>query len=93
MKDVINIPMYIEIAKQTDLPVIVGGKRGPTGKTTLCDALRKAGIDAHEAWEYEEGEVEQDGKCYLLFLLNDPIPSEIIKASIREWMRLHVTEE
>lgn len=81
MKDVIGIPKYIELAKRAGLPVIVGGRRGPTGKTFLCNALREAGIDAHEEWEFEEGEVKQDAKCYLLILLNELLPDEIVRGS------------
>lgn len=90
MKDVIGVPRYIELAKRVGLPVIVGGQRGPTGKSFLCDALREAGIDAHEQWEFEEGEIKQDEKCYLLILLNDPIPREVIMENVREW--LHALE-
>ena len=37
-------------------PVIIDGDRSrPTGKSWLCDQLRKAGCEAYEGWEIEEG--------------------------------------
>lgn len=72
------IEEYIELAKRTDLPVIVDGTRKfATGKSTLCRALRDAGIEAFEPWEFEEGIKKQDKDAYLLILLNDPIANDV----------------
>lgn len=43
-----------ELLVQIGLPVIVTGRRGPTGKTTLKDKLVEAGIKAIEAYELDE---------------------------------------
>lgn len=37
-------------------PVIIDGNRHrATGKSSLCEALRQYGVNAHEVWEFEEG--------------------------------------
>lgn len=67
---------YIEQAVKHGLPVIVDGThRYPTGKSTLCNMLREAGVEAYEPWEFAEGLKKQDKSCYLLILLNDSIPT------------------
>ena len=36
------------------LPVVVAGRSGQTGKTTLTNNLRAVGVKAPELWELEE---------------------------------------
>lgn len=38
--------------------IVVRGPQGPTGKTTLCNALRKAGASAVESWNVYEVTVQ-----------------------------------
>ncbi|HAP4449569.1 TPA: hypothetical protein IUW36_002650 [Enterococcus faecalis] len=54
-------------------PIIVKGPRGPTGKTTLVNCLRKQGIQAFEAWE-----------CLTLILELDQIGSVTHVITIQE---------
>lgn len=73
-----KLQSHFDFAKQAGLPVIIDGDRsGPTGKSTLCKALRDAGIEAYEKWEIEEGIKKQDKERYLLILLNDQIPNAV----------------
>lgn len=37
--------------------ILITGPQGPTGKTTLCLALKKAGVPAVEQWEVREAGV------------------------------------
>ena len=45
----------VEQAVRAGVPIIVDGVHGPTGKTTLCDELRRRGANAWEPWEVDEG--------------------------------------
>lgn len=45
----------VEQAIHAGVPIIVDGVHGPTGKTTLCDELRRRGANAWEPWEVDEG--------------------------------------
>lgn len=38
-----------------DLPILIDGPHGPTGKSTLRARLRTEGLMAYEAWEIQEG--------------------------------------
>ena len=68
----------IQCAIETGTAIIVDGQHGPTGKTTLCDELRRRGAVVWEPWEAEEGVVEpdsMDGKntVFLTVRLNKPL--------------------
>lgn len=68
----------IQCAIETGAVIIVDGQRGPTGKTSLCDELRRRGAVVWEPWEVEEGMVEpdsMDGKntVFLTVRLNRPL--------------------
>lgn len=58
-----------------DTPILITGKHGPTGKTTLCEKLKHLGYNAQEKqllgegidWDmYENGE----NSAYVLIFLN-----------------------
>lgn len=41
----------INFAIENDIPIIISGKQGPTGKTFLAKILRKNGALVYEEWE------------------------------------------
>lgn len=41
-------------AIKSDIPILVSGVSGPTGKTTLVEMLREQGVTAFEKWECQE---------------------------------------
>ncbi|UTR05426.1 hypothetical protein MM326_15115 [Alkalihalobacillus sp. LMS6] len=41
----------IQHAIDTNTPIIISGKQGPTGKTTLKELLVANGVKAFEEWE------------------------------------------
>ncbi|WP_435309639.1 hypothetical protein [Sebaldella termitidis] len=43
--------VYIRSAVKNNIPIIVDGEQGPTGKTTLVKVLREYGAVAYEPWE------------------------------------------
>lgn len=47
----------ILFAIQNDIPIIIGGKQGKTGKTTLTNILRENNITVYEKWECLEIEL------------------------------------
>lgn len=47
-------------AIKEDKPILVDGPQGPTGKTTLCQALRDAGVVAYEKWTMYEVILEKE---------------------------------
>lgn len=62
----------------TGTPIVVDGEHGPTGKTTLCEKLRRRGAIAWEPWEVEEGFVVPDifdgeNTVFLTVRLNKPL--------------------
>lgn len=68
----------VEQAIPAGVPIIVDGVHGPTGKTTLCDELRRRGANAWEPWEVEEGFVVPDifdgeNTVFLTVRLNKPL--------------------
>ena len=54
-----KLPDFLTKQQQNDVakaiksgtPIIISGKQGPTGKTTLTRILRENGITAYEEWE------------------------------------------
>lgn len=76
-------PDPICAAIKAGVPVVVGGSRkGPTGKTYLCDQLRAIGVKAYEQWEFEEGSAQWPAGCNRLYLsvdLMEPISPEFYK--------------
>lgn len=62
-----NLPNYlsrtqkaqIEHAIKNDIPIIISGKQGPTGKTTLKNLLQEAGVTAFEEWECQKIELNE----------------------------------
>ncbi|WP_270759873.1 hypothetical protein [Ruminococcus bicirculans (ex Wegman et al. 2014)] len=71
-----------------DIPIIVSGKQGATGKTTVCNILRKHGYTAFEEWQLKNPETDEqkalanrlknENEIFILLKLNKPI-SEVIK--------------
>ena len=49
----------IKRAIKDNIPIIVKGIQGPTGKTTLVDLLKEQGIVAFELWECQEIELNK----------------------------------
>lgn len=49
----------IKRAVKDDIPIIVKGEQGPTGKTELVNALKEQGIVAFELWECQEIELNK----------------------------------
>lgn len=41
----------IKRAVKNNTPIIINGRQGSTGKTTLCNLLKKYGINAYEEYE------------------------------------------
>ena len=56
------------------LPVVVAGKSGQTGKTTLTNNLRAVGVKAAELWELEEKEDDKN-TAGVFIVLNQRISS------------------
>ena len=64
MKKII-LPDYLTKKQKSDIkraikdntPIIVKGKQGATGKTTLVNLLKEQGIVAFELWECQEIEL------------------------------------
>ena len=44
----------IKRAIKNNIPIIISGKQGATGKTTLMNLLKKQGIVTYELWECQE---------------------------------------
>lgn len=69
-------------------PIIVLGKQGATGKTTVCNILRKHGYTAFEEWQLKNPEIDEqkalanrlkdENEIFILLKLNKPI-LEVIK--------------
>lgn len=47
----------IEHAIKNGIPIIISGKQGPTGKTTLKNLLADCGVIAFEEWECQNIEL------------------------------------
>ena len=54
--------------KHSELPVLITGPHGPTGKSTLCNKLREEGHQAYELWEFEEKGIEFPAEALVLIL-------------------------
>lgn len=61
--------------KHRDLPVLIDGPHGPTGKTTLCCKLRAEGRIAYEMWEVEQDGCALTDGAYLLLLVDELLPA------------------
>lgn len=65
------------IAKMhSDLPVLITGPHGPTGKSTLCNKLRAEGHEAYEPWELEGTNIKNIAPAYLVLVLNRLLPPQ-----------------
>lgn len=51
-----------------DTPIVIDGKQGPTGKTTLCRKLKALGYDAQEQWKAKKSEEHDNGFKVVIFL-------------------------
>lgn len=69
----------VEIAIKHQIPILIKGIHAPTGKSTLCYAIREIGGTVVEEWETEEGTDEQknlvecpigENKCHVVITLN-----------------------
>ena len=58
----------------TGIPLLITVKTRATGKSTVCDQLRKIGADGREDWEIEEGsyknECNNENMVYVNIALN-----------------------
>lgn len=59
-----------------NIPIIVDGRPGPTGKSMLANDLEKLGAEVAEMWEMEEGDKQHYKKsdkntAYILITLNE----------------------
>ncbi|MDR7870332.1 MAG: hypothetical protein RIN55_05700 [Tissierellaceae bacterium] len=60
-----TLPDYLSVkqkediisAIKRDIPIIISGEQGPTGKTNLVNILRENGVTAYEKWECLEIEL------------------------------------
>ncbi len=60
-----KLPDYLSEKQREDIllaikkgtPIIISGKQGPTGKTTLANILKENGVTAYEKWECLEIEL------------------------------------
>ena len=76
------------IIAMRDIPIIVSGKQGATGKTTVCNILKKHGYTAFEEWQLKNPETDEqkalanrlknENEIFISLKLNKPI-SEVIK--------------
>lgn len=63
----LELPDYLTKKQKEDInraikekiPIIISGKQGPTGKTTLANILKEQGIIAYELWECQEIELNE----------------------------------
>lgn len=51
-----------------DIPIVIEGKQGPTGKTTLCKSLNALGYKAYEIFNYKNE--ENDNQIKIIISLN-----------------------
>lgn len=65
--------LYADLITKHNLVVHVTGLQGPTGKSTLCEKLRKAGVTAFEDVIFEDRESVFSNAVYLEISLNKPI--------------------
>lgn len=65
-----NIALVLSEAMRRGLMVIIDGKQGPTGKTTLCTKLRELGINAFEKWEMPKNKMGNDNAANITITLN-----------------------
>lgn len=71
-----------------DIPIVVSGKQGATGKTTVCNTLKKHGYTAVEEWQLRNPETDEQkaladrlkngNEIFISLKLNKPI-SEVKK--------------
>lgn len=71
-----------------DIPIVVSGKQGATGKTTVCNTLKKLGYTAVEEWQLRNPETDEqkalanrlknENEIFISLKLNKPI-SEVKK--------------
>lgn len=54
-------------AAESGLPIVIDGRQGPTGKSTLCKVLRGYGYEVMEAYEKEES---NDNTASIVITLN-----------------------
>lgn len=50
------------------MPIVIDGICGPTGKTTLCRELCRMGFHAAESWMPDEKESDRNGACVTITL-------------------------
>ncbi|MCI9273748.1 MAG: hypothetical protein HFE39_07310 [Clostridiales bacterium] len=71
----------VALAIQHGCTIIIDGDRNyPTGKSTLCEELKKQGAHAVETWELEEGGVRlpaEGNHVTLLIQLNRPLSESV----------------
>lgn len=63
-----------------DIPIIIDGNQGPTGKTTLCNKLKELGFAVKESWERDKNIERNTNACSVVISLNKTITEkELIK--------------
>lgn len=63
-----------------DICIIVEGKQGPTGKSTLCRKLKELGYKAVERWETEKE--ENNNTVSIVVSLNKMITKRITSSEL-----------
>lgn len=64
----------IESAVKSGLPVLISGRQGATGKTSLANYLRSCGITAFEQWELcVQKKKNDENSAYVLIVLDELI--------------------
>ena len=58
------------------LPIIIDGVQRPTGKTTLCEMLRRLGFNASERWELPKKESDNNAANIVITLDTEVISQE-----------------
>lgn len=63
-----------------DIPIIIDGSQGPTGKTSLCRKLNELGYHAVERWKIKNE--ENNNSVSIVISLNKMITERIISSEL-----------
>lgn len=65
-----------------DIPIIIDGNQGPTGKTTLCNKLKELGFTVKESWERDKNIERNTNTCFVVISLNKTITEKVISSEL-----------
>lgn len=71
-----NESKELAAAIRSGLPIIIDGVQRPTGKTTLCERLRRLGFNASERWELPKKESDNNAANIVIALDKEVISQE-----------------